>query len=53
MSYLTDFETIVRDERQMKAIIGVSTQEFEFLSEMFEEIRDKIREEEYEERIKE
>ena len=50
MSYLKNFEKIIRDERQMKALTGVNKDEFVFLVDLFKEIDLKIKEEEYEER---
>ena len=50
MNYTIDFETIVRDERQLKAIIWLNIEEFTFLSEMFKEMRDTVRLEKYIER---
>ena len=53
MSYLTQFDNLVRDERQMKALTGVSTQEFKFIVPHFQKAIDQIKEENYLKRLKE
>lgn len=52
MSYLTKFDKLIRDERQMKALTGVSTQEFNFLVPHFQKASEQIKEENYLKRLK-
>lgn len=52
MSYLTKFDNLIRDERQMKALTGVSSQEFKFIVPYFQEASEQIKEENYLERLK-
>jgi len=52
MSYLAKFDNLVRDERQMKALTGVSTQEFRFIVPHFQEASKQIKEENYLKRLK-
>ena len=52
MSYLKNFDNLVRDERQMKACTGVSTKEFEFLVPHFKKAYQAIKKAEYEKRSK-
>jgi len=53
MAYLEDFDKIVRNDRQMKALIWLSKEEFEFLLEIFTKVYEKIKIKQYEERKKE
>jgi len=50
---MDDFDKIVRNDRQMKAIIWLNKEEFEFLLEAFSEVYKKIEIKQYEERKKE
>ena len=52
MSYLENFDNLVRDERQMKSLTGVSKKEFEYVVPFFKEAIEQIQEEEYQARIK-
>jgi hypothetical protein len=52
MSYLENFDRLVRDERQMKALTGVSKKEFKSILPFFKEAIEQIKEEEYQARIK-
>jgi len=52
MSYLTKFNNLVRDERQMKALTGVSSREFKFIVPHFQEASEQIKKENYLKRIK-
>ncbi len=52
MSYLTQFGKLIRDERQMKAMTGVSSKELEHLVTHFAKASEQIKTEEYEKGIK-
>lgn len=47
MPYLTNFDKVIRDERQMKALIGMDRKTFEFLIPYFKETSEQIKKEEF------
>lgn len=53
MNYLANIESLVRDERQLKALIWLNKEEFNFLVDLFWETDKEIKKEEYENRLKE
>jgi len=53
MSYLSNFNERIRDDRQMKALTGLSIEEFQFLVKRFKESYEKIKSEKYEKRQRE
>ena len=52
MSYLSDFDKTIRNDRQMKSLIGLSRKEFDFLVPLFQETFDQVQKEMYQERLK-
>jgi len=49
---LINFEKEIKDERQMKALLWIGSEEFRVLWDLFWEMNKKIKEEEYNERKK-
>ena len=52
MSYLFNFEQKIRDNRQMQALTGLSTDEFNVLVKKFQETYKKLKSDEYKKRKK-